>query len=217
MGTLRDGYAVGVVPPVIMGLGNGNGVSFRLQDRGGKGHAALLAARNHFLGMAMQSKVLTGVRPEGLEDSAQMHIEINRDAAATQGVSFASIGTVLSTAIGSKYVNDFDNNGRLQRVIVQAEPKDRLQPEDILNLTVPNVRGEPVPLSAFATAKWVNGPTMTVRYNGYPAMKITASPAQGYSSGDAIAAICRHPSFDACQCVWSLIIIISMILIRAFQ
>ena len=187
MGTLRDGYAVGVVPPAIMGLGNGNGVSFRLQDRGGKGHAALLAARNQFLGMAMQSKVLTGVRPEGLEDSAQMHIEINRDAAATQGVSFASIGTVLSTAIGSKYVNDFDNNGRLQRVIVQAEPKDRLQPEDILNLTVPNVRGEPVPLSAFATAKWVNGPTMTVRYNGYPAMKITASPAQGYSSGDAIA------------------------------
>ena len=170
-----------------MGLGNGNGVSFRLQDRGGKGHAALLEARNMFLGMAMQSKVLTGVRPEGLEDSAQMHIEINRDAAATQGVSFASIGTVLSTAIGSKYVNDFDNNGRLQRVIVQAEPKDRLQPEDILNLTVPNVRGEPVPLSAFATAKWVNGPTMTVRYNGYPAMKITASPAQGYSSGDAIA------------------------------
>ena len=187
MGTLRDGYAVGIVPPAIMGLGNGNGVSFRLQDRGGNGHAALLAARNQFIGMAMQSKVLTGVRPEGLEDAAQMHIEINRDAAATQGVSFASIGTVLSTAIGSKYVNDFDNSGRLQRVIVQSEPKDRLQPEDILNLTVLNMRGEPVPLSAFATAEWVNGPTMTVRYNGYPAMKITASPAPGYSSGDVIA------------------------------
>ncbi|MBQ9183418.1 MAG: efflux RND transporter permease subunit [Neisseriaceae bacterium] len=187
MGTLRDGYAVGIVPPAIMGLGNGNGVSFRLQDRSGKGHAALLAARNQFLGMAMQSKVLTGVRPEGLEDSPQMHIEINRDAAATQGVNFASIGTVLSTAIGSTYVNDFDNSGRLQRVIVQSEPKDRLQPEDILNLTVPNMRGEPVPLSTFATAKWVNGPTMTVRYNGYPAMKITASPAPGYSSGDVIA------------------------------
>lgn len=187
MGTLRDGYAVGIVPPAIMGLGNGNGVSFRLQDRGGNGHAALLAARNQFIGMAMQSPILTGVRPEGLEDAAQMHIEINRDAAATQGVSFASIGTVLSTAIGSKYVNDFDNSGRLQRVIVQSEPKDRLQPEDILNLTVPNMRGEPVPLSTFATAKWVNGPTMTVRYNGYPAMKITASPAPGYSSGDVIA------------------------------
>lgn len=187
MGTLRDGYAVGIVPPAIMGLGNGNGVSFRLQDRGGNGHAALLAARNQFIGMAMQSPILTGVRPEGLEDAAQMHIEINRDAAATQGVSFASIGTVLSTAIGSTYVNDFDNSGRLQRVIVQSEPKDRLQPEDILNLTVPNMRGEPVPLSAFATAKWVNGPTMTVRYNGYPAMKITASPAPGYSSGDVIA------------------------------
>ena len=187
MGTLRDGYAIGVVPPAIMGLGNGNGVSFRLQDRGSKGHAALLAARNQFLGMAMQSKVLTGVRPEGLEDSSQMHIEINRDAAATQGVNFASIGTVLSTAIGSKYVNDFENAGKLQRVIVQAEPKDRLQPEDILNLTVPNNRGEAVPLSSFATVSWVNGPTMNVRYNGYPAMKITASPAPGYSSGDVIA------------------------------
>ena len=187
MGTLRDGYAVGIVPPAIMGLGNGNGVSFRLQDRGGNGHAALLAARNQFIGMAMQSPILTGVRPEGLEDAAQMHIEINRDAAATQGVNFASIGTVLSTAIGSKYVNDFENAGKLQRVIVQAEPKDRLQPEDILNLTVPNNRGEAVPLSSFATVSWVNGPTMNVRYNGYPAMKITASPAPGYSSGDVIA------------------------------
>ena len=187
MGSLRDGYAVGIVPPAIMGLGNGAGVSFRLQDRGSKGHAALLAARNQFLGMAMQSKVLTGVRPEGLEDSSQMHIEINRDAAATQGVNFASIGTVLSTAIGSKYVNDFENAGKLQRVIVQAEPKDRLQPEDILNLTVPNNLGEAVPLSSFATVSWVNGPTMNVRYNGYPAMKITASPAPGYSSGDVIA------------------------------
>jgi multidrug efflux pump len=184
---LRDAFIFVVSPPPIPELGRGAGFSFRLQDRGGAGHNALLAARNQLLGMAMKSPVLTGIRPEGLEDAPQLSLEIDRDKAQAQGVTFDAINTAISTALGSAYINDFPNAGRLQRVVVQADAKDRMQPEDLLRLNAMNAKGQPVPLSSFATTRWVTGPMQTVRYNGYPAMSITGEPAPGHSSGDAIA------------------------------
>ena len=187
MQQVRDGFIFAITPPAIPELGSSSGFNFQLQDRGGKGHEALLAARNQLLGMASQSKVLTQVRPNGMEDAPQLRLDINRDAASAQGVSFASIANVLSTALGSSYVNDFPNNGRLQRVIVQADVRDRMQPEDILKLTVTNSSGVAVPLSSMVTTSWVTGPMQTVRYNGYPSMAITGSASAGYSSGEAMA------------------------------
>jgi multidrug efflux pump len=84
-------------------------------------------------------------------------------------------------------VNDFPNAGRLQRVVVQAEAQARMQPEDLLRLNVLNTAGQPVPLAAFASSKWVTGPMQTVRYNGYPTMRIAGEPAKGVSTGAAIA------------------------------
>ena len=187
MQQVRDGFIFALTPPAIPELGSSSGFNFQLQDRGGKGHEALLAARNQLLGMASQSKVLTQVRPNGMEDAPQLRLDINRDAASAQGVSFASIANVLSTALGSSYVNDFPNNGRLQRVIVQSDVRDRMQPEDILKLTVTNSTGVAVPLSSMVTSSWVTGPMQTVRYNGYPSMAITGSASAGYSSGEAMA------------------------------
>ncbi|RYE95989.1 MAG: multidrug efflux RND transporter permease subunit, partial [Oxalobacteraceae bacterium] len=172
--------------PPIPELGTGTGFSFRLQDRGGNGHAALVAARNQMLGMSMQSKVLTGIRPEGLEDAPQLKLNIDRDKAQALGVTFGAINQALSTSLGSAYINDFPNAGRLQRVIVQADAKDRMQPQDLLRINALNSQGRPVPLSSFATTEWVTGPMQTVRYNGYPSMKITGEPAPGYSSGQAL-------------------------------
>jgi multidrug efflux pump len=186
MGALRDSFIFVVSPPPIPELGTGTGFSFRLQDRGGNGHAALVAARNQMLGMAMQNKVLTGIRPEGLEDAPQLKLNIDRDKAQAQGVTFGAINQALSTSLGSSYVNDFPNAGRLQRVIVQADAKDRMQPDDLLRINALNNQGRPVPLSSFATTEWVTGPMQTVRYNGYPSMKITGEPAKGYSSGQAL-------------------------------
>ena len=145
---VRDAFIFALVPPAIPELGTATGFSFRLQDRGGNGHAALLAARNQLLGMAAQSKVLAGVRPEGLEDAPQLQIDIDRDRASALGVSFDSINSVLSTALGSNYVNDFPNAGRLQRVVVQADAPDRMQPDDLMQLNVLNNQGKPVPMSA---------------------------------------------------------------------
>ncbi|MEW6369363.1 MAG: efflux RND transporter permease subunit [Pseudomonadota bacterium] len=187
MGALRDSFIFVVSPPPIPELGTGTGFSFRLQDRGGNGHEALVKARNQMLGMAMQSKVLTGMRPEGLEDAPQLKLNIDRDKAQALGVTFAAINSALSTSLGSSYVNDFPNQGRLQRVIVQADAPNRMQPDDLLRINALNTQGRPVPLSSFASTEWVTGPMQTIRYNGYPSMKLTGEPAPGYSSGQALA------------------------------
>jgi len=184
---VRDAFIFALSPPPIPELGTATGFNFRLQDRAGLGHDALLAARNQLLGTASQSKVLQGVRPDGLEDAPQLQLNIDRERAAAMGVGFDAIGSVLSTALGSAYINDFPSNGRLQRVIVQAEARARMQPDDVLRLTVPGNKGQLVPLSAIANVRWVTGPVQTVRYNGYPAMKIGGDAAAGYSTGDAMA------------------------------
>ena len=184
---VRDAFIFALSPPPIPELGRGTGFSFRLQDRGGNGHNALLAARNQLLGMAAQSPVLAGVRPEGLEDAPQVSLDIDRDKAQALGVTFDAINTAISTSLGSSYVNDFPNAGRLQRVVVQADAKDRMQPDDLLRLNALNLQGEPVPLSSFATTKWITGPMQTLRYNGYPAMSISGDAKPGYSTGDALA------------------------------
>jgi multidrug efflux pump len=186
LASVRDAFIFALVPPAIPELGTATGFAFRLQDRGGNGHDALVAARNQLLGMAAQSKVLAGVRPDGLEDAPQLQIDIDRDRASALGVSFDAINTVLSTALGSAYVNDFPNAGRLQRVVVQADAPDRMQTDDLLQLNVLNNQGKPVPMSAMATTRWITGPIQTIRYNGYPTMRISGDAAHGYSTGEAM-------------------------------
>jgi multidrug efflux pump len=183
---IRDAFILPLSPPPIPELGSSSGFSFRLQDRAGLGRDALLAARGQLLGLASQSKVLTGVRPDGLEDAPQLQVDINRDRANALGVGFESINSAIATALGSSYVNDFPNNGRLQRVVVQADAAARMQPDDLLRLNVLNNQGQAVPMSAFASTSWVKGAMQTVRYNGYPAMRISGSAAPGFSTGDAL-------------------------------
>ncbi|GHC95154.1 multidrug efflux RND transporter permease subunit [Pseudorhodoferax aquiterrae] len=184
---IRDAFIYPLSPPPIPELGNASGFSFRLQDRSGQGHQALLNARNQLLGMASQSKILAQVRPDGLEDASQLQIDIDRDKAQALGVGFDAINSTLSTALGSSYINDFPNRGRLQRVIVQADAPARMQPEDLLRLNAANAQGQLVPLSAFASTRWVTGAMQTVRYNGYPAMRISGDAAPGQSTGAAMA------------------------------
>jgi multidrug efflux pump len=184
---IRDAFIFPLAPPPIPELGNATGFTFRLQDRGGKGHTALIGARNQLLGMASKSKVLTQVRPDGLEDAPQLQIDIDRDKASALGVSFSSINSTISTALGSSYVNDFPNAGRLQRVVVQADNTARMQPDDILKFNAINSSGKAVPLSAFASTQWVTGAMQTVRYNGYSAVRISGAAAPGFSTGEAMA------------------------------
>jgi multidrug efflux pump len=184
---IRDAFIFPLSPPPIPELGNASGFTFRLQDRAGAGHEELLAARNQLLGMASKSPVLAQVRPDGLEDAPQLQIDIDRDKASALGVSFDAINNALSTSLGSSYVNDFPNQGRLQRVVVQADAPARMQPDDLLKINASNAQGQAVPLSAFATTRWIKGAMQTIRYNGYPAMRISGGAAPGYSTGAAMA------------------------------
>ncbi|MQG92193.1 efflux RND transporter permease subunit [Pseudomonas sp. MN1F] len=188
---LKDAVAYSVLPPPIDGLGESTGFELRLQDRGGMGHEALMAARDELLAGAHKSKVLANVREASLAESPQVQLEIDRRQANALGVSFADIGSVLDVAVGSSYVNDFPNQGRMQRVVVQAEGDQRSQVEDLLKIHVRNNSGKMVPLGAFVQAKWVSGPVQLTRYNGYPAVAISGEPAAGYSSGEAMAEVER--------------------------
>src|SRR5262249_10878820 len=126
------------------------------------------------------------MRPEGLEDAPQVQVDIDREKANALGVSFGDIGSTLGTGFGSSYVNDFAASGRQQRVIVQADQQRRMQPEDILRLQVRSSSGAMVPFASFAATRWVQGPIQLVRYNGYPAYRISAQAAPGYSTGEAM-------------------------------
>ena len=184
---VKDAFMFAVSPPPIPELGNATGFSFRLQDRGGNGRDALIAARNQLLGMAGQSKLLAGVRPDGLEDAPQLQRGHRPRQGRCAGRGLRCHQQRHLHRLGSSYVNDFQSQGRLQRVVVQADAAARMQGDDILQLNAVNNRGQLVPLSAFATTRWITGPMQTIRYNGYPTMRIAGDAAPGVSTGTAMA------------------------------
>ncbi|MCL7999503.1 multidrug efflux RND transporter permease subunit [Brucella sp. 21LCYQ03] len=187
MAQLQDAIAFALSPPPIQGLGNSGGFTFRLQDRSGAGQIALNSAANQLMAEAQKSRVLSGVRTEGMPAAAQLIINIDREKANTFGVTFAEINATISANLGSSYINDFPNAGRMQRVTVQADDQKRMTPEDVLNLNVANSKGGMVPLQSFSTVEWSKGAAQIVGYNGYPAIRFAGDAAAGYSSGAAIA------------------------------
>lgn len=188
---IRDGLAFAFSPPAVLELGVANGFDFQLQDRGGLGHEKLMEARNQLLGMAMKNPKLTAVRPNGQDDSPQFKLDIDDVRAGALGVSLADINSVLSTAWGSTYVNDFIQNGRVKKVYLQSDPRYRMLPEDINSWYVSNKEGQMVPFSAFATARWQYGSPRLERYNGIPSVEILGQAVPGVSTGEAMAEVER--------------------------
>ena len=188
---LDDGAMMAVPPPPIEGLGNSGGFALRLQDRAGLGRDVLLAARDEVLGKVNGNPKFLYAMMEGLAEAPQLRLVIDREKARTLGVSFESVSSALSTAFGSSVINDFANAGRQQRVVVQAEQAERMTPESVLRLHVPNDSGGLVPLSAFVTTQWEEGPVQIARYNGYPSIRIAGDAAPGVSTGEAMAELER--------------------------
>ncbi|WP_064119751.1 efflux RND transporter permease subunit EmhB [Pseudomonas fluorescens] len=187
--TFRDAMVFAFAPPAVLELGNATGFDVFLQDRAGIGHDKLMEARNQFLGMAAQSKVLYQVRPNGLNDEPQYHLEIDDAKARALGVSISDINSTLSISFGSSYVNDFIDRGRVKKVYVQGQAGARMSPEDLKKWYVRNSAGTMVPFSAFAKGEWIYGSPKLARYNGVEAMEILGSPAPGYSTGEAMAEV----------------------------
>ncbi|WP_342735037.1 multidrug efflux RND transporter permease subunit [Bradyrhizobium sp. B117] len=185
--SIRDAKISALQPPPIDNLGNSSGFSFRLQDRGQKGYSALMRAADQLIADANASPVLQKVYIEGLPEAGVVNLVIDREKAGAFGVTFEDINNTISTNLGSNYINDFPNRGRMQRVVVQADSRDRMRTEDILNYNVKNSRGQLVPFSSFATVEWARGPTQIAGFNYYPAVRISGEARPGFTSGDAIA------------------------------
>ena len=186
LSTIKDANVFVLNPPSIPSLGVAGGFSFKLQDRSGAGAEALLAARNQLLAAASQSELLTGVRPEGEEVAPRLRVDVDRIKARALGLSISDINATLSITFGSAYANDFSREGRIHRVLLQADAPFRMTPEDVLDLTVRTEEGDIVPFGAFTTVAWTAGPPQLQRYNGYPATTISGSAAPGRSSGQAM-------------------------------
>ncbi|MEN6424712.1 MAG: efflux RND transporter permease subunit [Phycisphaerales bacterium] len=191
---IRNAQVFAFAPPAVVELGQAKGFDFQLLDRGGLGHAGLMAARNQLLGMAAANAdsndpVLTKVRPNGLEDVPQYRIDVDWEKAGALGLPIASIHRTISAAFGSSYVNDFIQGGRVKRVYVQADAPYRMLPGDLDRLYVRNTAGAMVPYSSFATGHWTTGSPKLERFNGFPSMNILGESAPGRSSGEAMVAM----------------------------
>ncbi|NTV03256.1 MAG: efflux RND transporter permease subunit [Chlorobiaceae bacterium] len=183
---VKDAMIFAFYPPAVMELGNASGFDLQLVDRTGKGHEALMAARNQLLGMAAKNPSLSGVRPNGLEDVPQFKIDIDHEKASAFGVSIADINTTLQTAWGSSYVNDFVHEGRIKKVFMQGDAPYRMNPSDVDIWHVRNSNGDMVPFSSFSSGRWSFGSPKLERFNGISSVNIQGTPAPGVSSGDAM-------------------------------
>ncbi|MGK5056684.1 efflux RND transporter permease subunit [Janthinobacterium sp. LB2P49] len=186
---IKDAMVFTFAPPAVLELGNATGFDMQLQDIGGVGHDALMAARNQLLGMASQNPAMVGVRPNGQEDTPQYKIDIDQQKATALGLQISEINRVLSVGWGSSYVNDFLDRGRVKKVFIQGDASSRMLPEDLNKWFVRNTAGQMVPFSAFATGKWIYASPRLERYNGLPSVEILGTPAPGQSTGAAMNAM----------------------------
>ena len=190
---IRDARIFVANIPTVQGLGQFGGFDMYLQDRAGLGRDALTQARNILLGKASQDPVLTGVRPNSLEDSPQLQLDVDRVQAQTMGLSVSDVYNAISLMLAPVYVNDFTYGGRVKRVIMQADAPYRMNTQALQHFYTPsgtqtNADGTPamIPLSNVVHAKWEMGSPALTRYNGYSAVEIVGSPTPGHASGEAM-------------------------------
>ena len=214
----HEAQVFAVNPPAIQELGTQSGLDFELEDRAGQGHDKLMAARQQLMALAAKDTALSGMRPGGLEDTPQFHVDIDREKASALGLSIADVNDTLQTAFGSSYVNNYVDTGRIQKVYVQADAPYRMMPSDVgrwyvksgtsstssstsssssssssasttSTSTTSGYDGQMVPFSAFATGKWTFGPPQIERFNRTLAMEMTAQTGANASTGEAMTAV----------------------------
>ena len=166
---IQQGFGFSIMPPPILGLGQGSGYSLYVQDRAGLGYGALQTAINTLSGSIMQTPGMHFPISSYQANVPQLDVQVDRDKAKAQGVSLTALFSTLQTYLGSSYVNDFNRFGRTWRVMAQADGEFRDSVEDIANLRTRNDRGEMVPIGSMVNITTTYGPDPVIRYNGYPA------------------------------------------------
>lgn len=166
---IQQGFGFSIMPPPILGLGQGSGYSLYVQDRAGLGYGALQTAINTLSGAVMQTPGMIFPISSYQANVPQLDVQVDRDKAKAQGVSLTDLFTTLQVYLGSSYVNDFNKFGRTWRVMAQADGDFRDSVQDIANLRTRNDRGEMVPIGSMVNITTTYGPDPVIRYNGYPA------------------------------------------------
>ncbi|MBA4819901.1 multidrug efflux RND transporter permease subunit [Pantoea ananatis] len=166
---IQQGFGFSIMPPPILGLGQGSGYSLYVQDRAGLGYGALQTAINTLSGAVMQTPGMHFPISSYQANVPQLEVQVDRDKAKAQGVALTDLFSTLQTYLGSSYVNDFNRFGRTWRVMAQADGEFRDSVEDIANLRTRNDRGEMVPIGSMVHITTAYGPDPVIRYNGYPA------------------------------------------------
>jgi multidrug efflux pump len=185
---ISGGISYAMMPPPIQGLGNGSGYSLYLEDRAGLGYGALQKALVGFQATVAQTPGMTYPVTSYQANNPQLEVKVDREKANAQGVALSDLFATLQTYLGSVYVNDFNEFGRVYRVMVQADSPYRQRAEDITNLRVQNAKGEMAPIGSMVTVTPSYGPDPVVRYNGYPAADLVGdSDPRILSSAQVIA------------------------------
>lgn len=189
MSQVPGARAIAFTPPPIRSLGNSSGFELQLQDLRGGEPQELSSAMRGFIFEANQSKELQNVYSTFSAEVPQIGLEIDRLQAKALGIPVSEIFTSLQTQLGSLYVNDFNKFGRVYRVILQAEKEYRNDPDDIGRIYVKSSDGTMVPLRTLTKTSSILGAESLTRYNVYRSAKVNGSPAPGFSTGQAIAAV----------------------------
>jgi multidrug efflux pump len=187
LSTEQSGLVIPVNPPAIPGLGITAGFQMWIQQQGGGTYGQLARVADELIAKAKTRPELAGVNTTIRADGRQLLADLDRDKAEVLGIPVQDVYNTLGLMFGSLYVGQFPKDSRLYQVILQAEPKYRLTPEDIGQFYVKNRDNEMVPLSAVVNSRYVTGPDLVTRFNNYPAIAINGAAAPGYSSGAALA------------------------------
>jgi multidrug efflux pump len=186
---IREGIILPINPPSIPGLGTTGGMELYVQSKGDAGAAQIAQVLQDYLAKLRERPELTQATSTYNAAAQQLRVDVDREKAETLGVHVEDVYTAMQTMFGSLYVSQFSKFSRLFQVILQAEPEYRLRPQDLSQIYVRSTGGSMVPLQSVVTTRYVTGPDLVTRFNNFPAVKVTANPAPGYSSGQAIAAI----------------------------
>ena len=190
-GRIKEGLPLFFSPPAIQGLGQTGGFEFYLQNAGEGGVKRLATLLPLLLAEANKQPELAGVKTLWQANSPQLYVDVDNEKARSMGVALSDVYNTLAATLGSYYVNDFNKNGRIYTVQLQAEGQYRAKPEDIGSMYVRSAAGQMIPVRAFTTIKFITGPDSVQRFNALPAIKLLGDAKPGYSSGQAIAAMER--------------------------
>jgi len=185
----KDASVIAVAPPAIPGLGTSGGFSIQIQEQQSGDIKAFEAAVYKFLGAANQRPEIGMAYTLFNSKTPNYQLSVNRDQAKKMGVPIGSIYSTISAYLGSSYINDFTRYGRNFRVVTQADTSFRSHIEDINQLYVNNVSGNPVPLSTLVSYKLAENASIINHFNLFRSIEVNGSAAPGYSSGDALTAL----------------------------